>query len=190
MLAMALERYRAHPTDAEFASVYHAIEPWLHRTSRAIVRSYSGLDVRTDGEDVKNEGAIALANATRRYVYLCDCGQAFLSRRTLHDHSIEHHARRGGAELVGIETFAKTSARLAMKRTAHRLVTPYVLQEDIDLGADEKAVARMEFAALLQRAQRHLTIRARVLLAEVLAGHVAASRDLRCLGAARELLVS
>lgn len=164
-----LRAYRAEPTDVRFADVYRVVRPWLRSAGIATIRKYSSLTVSGSLDDVMVEGALSISSAARRFVYLCDCGRAFVHLSDLAKHQREEHRRRGGCELVTLSRFATTSARLAMKRTAFRLVRPEILDPDVEpRGIDGEAEARVVFEVLVSSVRERLSVRARVNLELIL----------------------
>lgn len=156
-----LRSYRANPTDARFAAVYRVAKPWLRSAAIATVSRYPSLTVSGAVDDVVVEGALALSTSARRFVYLCECGRAFVHRSDLAGHQREVHRRRGGC-LVSLSRFARTSARLAMKRTARRIVRPEILDPDVEpVGIDGEAEARVVFEVLVASVRERLSARAR-----------------------------
>jgi hypothetical protein len=178
-----LRAYRSDPTDARFADVYRVARPWLRSVGIATVRRYSNLTVSGSLDDVVVEGALAISNATRRFVYLCGgCGRAFVHLSSLTTHQRERHRRRGNGELVSLSKFVRTSARLAMKRTARRIVRPEVLDPDVEPVVDGEAEARIVFEVLVAGVRERLSAWAVVNLENLLrrdlqaGGEVAAIR--------------
>lgn len=166
-----LRAYRANPTDARFAAVYHIARPWLRSAAIATVCRYPNLTVSGAVDDVALEGALAISSAARRFVYLCGgCGRAFVELSSLGSHQRTEHRRRGGCELVSLSKFAQTSARLAMRRTARRIVRPEILDPDAEpiYGIDGEAEARVVFEVLVATVRERLSARARANLESIL----------------------
>lgn len=167
-----LRAYRANPTDARFAEVYRLARPWLTTVSETTVRRYTtALSISGSAEDVAVEGAVAISAAARRFVYLCeDCGRAFVHVSDLGAHQRKEHRRRGACALVSLKKFALTSARLAMKRTARRLVRSseclVPAPEEVDLDVEERIV----FGMMLDRVRGRLTARTLEALEALLRG--------------------
>lgn len=179
-----LRAYRANPTDRRFAAVYRVAEPWIRSTGAYVLRGYRELSASAALDDLAVEGALAISRSARRFVYLCgDCGAAFVHARDLGAHNREVHRRRGVAT-VSLATFAKTSARLAMKRTARRLVRAEVLDPDIDLGVDDRAEATILLEVLVRSVGDRLWARAREDLRAILAGDDLSEADVARLRAA------
>lgn len=125
--------YRANPTNRRFETLYNTARPWLKSTGILTVKKYNALSVSGALDDVVNEGALALSVSARRFSYFCgDCGRVFVHGRDLTGHVMSEHGRRGASGLVSLATFSKTSARLAMKRTARRLYRPEIPSPDIE----------------------------------------------------------
>jgi hypothetical protein len=185
-MELELRAYRADPTDARFAAVYHVASPWLKSAGISTIKTYPTLSFAGDLDDVVLEGAFALARSARRFVYLCaDCGRAFVDLgggRGFIAHQRKEHRVRGGYPLVGLATFASTSARLAMKRTARRLLRPEVLEPELEaveaaLRPYDDVEAAMLFEILVQRVRERLTARARVNLEILLRREVLGPED-------------
>lgn len=171
-----LIRYRAEPTNRNFKSLYDVSRDWIRIVAGATVKSYHGLK-SADFDDVANEGLLSFANAARRFVYFCPrCGDAFLHRRSLVRHCREAHRVRGVAELVSISKFAQVNSRLAMKRTARRLLRPEVLVDDLEVVSGSVVSGSVEsetfVEVLLGRAKALLSDSAERLLVEIVrSGH-------------------
>ena len=140
----ALLAYRDHPTNLTFDRAYRPLCGWLHATAGSIVRSYPALDPSVDSDDVCSEGTLALFHAARRYVYFCgECGKVFLHGGDLDRHGVCVHRRCGCASTLSISQFSRESARLAMRRTANRLVTPYDLDDELEVSFDARTTERL-----------------------------------------------
>jgi hypothetical protein len=121
--------YRANPTNARFGRLYDAARPWLTAVGTATVGSYRSLSVSGALDDVVNEGALTLSTAARGFAYFCPaCDRAFLHRRDLRAHAVAEHRRRGTFGAVSLPRFARTSARLAIRRVARNLHRPELLE--------------------------------------------------------------
>lgn len=161
-----LRAYRANPTDSRFADVYRVARPWLKAAGISTIRNYPSLSISGSLDDVVVEGALALSRSSRRFVYLCDaCGAAKLHLADLGAHQREEHRTRGGLPLVGLSTFAQTSARLAMKRTARRLLRPEILEEEPEtveacLRPSEDVEAAVLFQVFVRQLRSRLSARA------------------------------
>jgi hypothetical protein len=171
MMERELRAYRANPTDARFVAVYRIAQPWLRSAAIATVGRYHNLTISGAVDDVVLEGALAISSSARRFVYLCDCGRAFVHVSDLAKHQRETHLRRGGCEVVSLERFVTTSARLAMKRTARRIVRPEILDPEVEstefdgldpCRARAEVEARVVFAVLVSSVRDRLSARARV----------------------------
>jgi len=148
----ALLAYRDQPSNWSFDGAYRYVSSWLRVTSSAIVRGYPALDPQFDVADVCSEGTVALFHAARRYVYFCgECGRSFVHGGDLEQHGVRAHRRRGCAGVLPISRFAQESARLAMRRTANRLVTPYDLDDELEVSVDPRAAERLEVVTGLLR---------------------------------------
>lgn len=158
--------YRANPSDLRFNRLYRAAHPWLISTGISTVRRYSNLSVSGALDDVVNEGALALSTSARRFVHFCgDCGRVFVHGRDLSLHAMSDHRRRGAAGAVTLDTFARTSARLVMKRTARRLYRPETLTEWIeDVPSDVDEEERVVLEIMISRLQERVSARARASL--------------------------
>jgi hypothetical protein len=173
-----LRAYRANPTDRRFADVYRVASPWLKSTGISTIRTYRGLTVSGALDDVALEGALSLSRSARRFVYFCEtCGRAFVHSRDLSAHSMSEHRRRGVAALVSLSTFSQTSARLAMKRTARRLVRPEILEPDVETGIDYDAESNVLMAVLVSRLRERLSARALAELEAILLRDVPAPEE-------------
>jgi hypothetical protein len=163
-----LRAYRANPTDSRFSDVFHVARPWLKATGISTLRTYPSLSISGSLDDVVLEGALALSRSTRRFVYICDeCGKAVIHLADLGAHQRAEHRVRGGVPLVALSTFSKTSARLAMKRTARRLLRPEVLEPEPEiveavLRSPEDFEAALLFQVFVSRLRDRLSARARV----------------------------
>jgi hypothetical protein len=87
------------------------------------------------------------------------------------------HRRRGVAALVSLSTFSQTSARLAMKRTARRLVRPEILEPDVETGIDYDAESNVLMAMLVSRLRERLSARALAELEAILLRDVPAPEE-------------
>jgi hypothetical protein len=161
-----LRAYRANPTDARFGDVFRVARPWLKATGISTLKTYPSLSLSGSLDDVVLEGALALSRSTRRFIYLCDsCGAAKIHLSDLAAHQREEHRVRGALPLVGLSTFSRTSARLAMKRTARRLLRPEILDEEPEvveacLRPAEDVEAAMIFEVFVRRLRTRLSARA------------------------------
>lgn len=164
----ALRDFRADPTDRRFGVLYAAARPWLSRAARAATARYAQLSLATDVADVENEGALALATAARRFVYLCDCGRAFVHLADFARHNRDAHGVRGAVPGVGLERFSRTSSILTMRRTANRLRNPDVVAEGVDPAIEVEADLDVLLESLrarlsgITRANFELYLRARL----------------------------
>lgn len=165
---VALRAYRADPTDRKFRHVYDIYKPWLRATGISHVRKIPPLNPGKDLDDVVVEGALAMSRAARRFVWFCrTCGEAFFRYGRLCDHAREVHRIRGNAGLVELATFCECSARMAMGRTARRLVRPLeVYAEAPEEAAGGEDVILTEY--LIRAASLRMSASAREVLARVL----------------------
>jgi hypothetical protein len=178
-----LRSYRANPTDFTFARLYNVAYPWLKNVGISTVRKYNSLSISGTLDDVLNEGALALSVSTRRFVFMCpDCPTAFVDEIDLVRHAMREHRRRGSTGLVSLAQFARTSARLAMRRTARRMYRPEIptadLERDVvDLDVEDRIVLELTIARFRDR----LSARARANLELVLRRSIGSSsyEDLR-----------
>ena len=169
-MELQLRAYRANPTEARFNDVYHVARPWLKATGISTLKTYPSLSISGSLDDVVIEGALALSRSSRRFVYLCDvCGAAVVHLSDLDAHQRDEHRVRGGLPLVGLSKFSKTSARLAMKRTARRLLRPEILEPEPEVVEAvhrspedvEDVEAAMLFEVFIRQVRSRLTARAR-----------------------------
>lgn len=178
-MEMELRAYRANPTDGRFGDVYRVARPWLKAAGISTLKTYPSLSISGSLDDVVLEGALALSRSARRFVYLCDsCGAAKIHLSDLDAHQRNEHRVRGGLPLVGLSTFSQTSARLAMKRTARRLLRPEILEEEPEtveacLRPAEDVEAAMLFEVFVRRLRMRLSARARTNLELLLANNLA-----------------
>jgi hypothetical protein len=163
-----LLRYRANPTNANFNTVYRRALPWLRNVSSAVIRRYRNLSVTSDMEDLVTEGALSMSRAAVRFVYMCPvCPEVHLYRRDVAAHLRRDHRLRGAA-YVGLETFAQCSARLAIKRTARRLLTPDMDEVEEATAVDAGVEADVLLNLLVSAARVRMTDGAVTLLREIL----------------------
>lgn len=125
--------YRAQPTNLNLSRLYRASRPWLYSQAGHITSRYRDLTLGNDGDDLVNEGMLSMTNAVRRFMWQCPlCRIPFVRRAKLLDHAREVHRLRGEPrKLVPLFVFARWSARLAMQRTATR-----ILMRDVPYGPD------------------------------------------------------
>jgi len=169
----ALLRYRSDPTDRNFRPVAAHYRPWLVARGVSARRSFGSANVLAEVDDAVNEGLLALSRAARRYVYLCPCGRTFLERRAVRRHGREEHRVRGPVELVELPHFCEETARLAVRRTFSKSVSPeYRLDDPADLdrrlGVDLGVEDRLLLDLALRRAGERLRGEALVLLRRAL----------------------
>lgn len=163
-----LRAYRANPTDRRFSDVYRVASPWLKSSGLRILGGYRCLCTSGSIDDLIVEGALSLSRSARRFVYFCsDCGQAFVHVVDLSAHRREVHRRRGVAS-VSLSTFSRTSANLAMRRTARRLVRPEIPKSDIELGIDDQVETTILFEILISSLGERIWARARESLRAIL----------------------
>lgn len=166
---LSLRNYRANPSNSTFNVVAKEYKSWLRGAGIYTIRKFPALygdDSAID--DLTNEGLLELSKSARRFIWFCRrCGRAFIQHRDLVEHAREEHAVRGKTELVRLATFAECSARLAMNRTARRMITPEVPTELPDLGSiwtEETLAAEI----LIRKAERRMTADARRILRRIL----------------------
>lgn len=169
----ALTLYRSNPTNGNFRRVHTVAWPWVRRTANNAVSRYATLGA-VDADDVANEGLLALSNAARRFVHYCPrCGDAFILKSGLERHAMEAHRLRGISPLVGIEKFSCMNSKLAMKRTANRLICiDEILVDEIDksvaAGAEPFADGDVLLDVIIRQAAAKLSDAAAELLKDVL----------------------
>lgn len=170
-MEVELRSYRANPTDVSFGRLYSAAYPWLKSVGISSVRKYRSLSMDGALDDVVNEGALALSVSARRFTFFCpDCDRVFVNGGDLSRHAMRAHGRRGAGGLVSLSQFARTSARLAMKRTARRLHRPEIPTDEIDreVAPDFGVEDRLIVEIMIERFRERLSARARANLESVL----------------------
>ena len=167
-----LLNYRANPTNRTFSEVHRAYQPWLRANGMWTLRQFPTLSPEGELDDLTNEGLLAISRSARRFVFFCaTCGRAFVQASDLSAHAAEDHRVRGSAanvSLVSLGKFAEVSAKLAMKRTAARMLTPEIPEEDVDPGGAWVTEEQILTELLIRRAATRLTADARRVLVSVL----------------------
>jgi hypothetical protein len=171
---LSLRNYRANPSNRTFQRVAAEYRPWLYSSGMKTLNRFPTLSAGNCLDDLTNEGLLALSVSARRFVWFCRrCGEAFIQHGDLTAHAAVEHGVRGGVQLVKLDQFAECSARLAMRRTARRMLRPE--EYPAGAGADlpdllDEAWTEDALAAeiLIRRAERRMSADARRILLRVL----------------------
>lgn len=172
MRETALLEYRANPTDENFNAVAREYAPWLRRTGFETMRGFYGISPSVDLDDLTNEGLLSISRSARRFLHFCPtCGETFLDRADLRAHAAAEHRVLGRVELVGIDLFVQTSAKLAMRRAVRRSLRPEeVLVNELPEVADADQEGRLILADLLRTAEARLSGESLALLIRLING--------------------
>lgn len=188
-----LRTYRANPTDVGFGRLYSVAYPWLKNTGMTAIGKYRSLSMSGTLDDVVNAGALALSVSARRFSFYCgECEAVFVDAGDLVRHAKFSHRRRGAVGLVSLSQFARTSARLAMKRTARRLHRPEILTDEIDryeAATDLDVEDRLILEIMIGRLRERLSERSRAHLELVLRSMILDSSEFDDLRREAECLI-
>ena len=170
MPELALINYRADPNNRSFSKVCQIYRPWLRMNGMWTLNKFPTLSPTGDLDDLTNEGLLAISRSARRYVFFCTvCGKAFIQKVDLSNHAMIEHRIRGAASLVSLKTFVEVSAKLAMKRTAQRLIKPEeILDPNPDVGIIYFSEEEILIELLIQKASERLSVEALKVLKRIL----------------------
>lgn len=195
MREAALLEYRANPTNFNFNQVAKVYDPWLRGTARRTLGDFRQSSRALEVSDLTNEGLLSISKSARRFVHFCGipgCGRTFLDRSDLLAHAEGEHFVRGafvpgerllGVDLVSIELFCETSAHLAMRRTAKRMLYPEVIVDEFpEVVSLDDLEGRAILNELLRHASERLSGSAMALLVQLINGDAVPPKEAKTIG--------